>query len=109
MQHAFTQSALAAIVAGLLLINSSLVYAADQSLGHVFATDNCARCHAIGQTGNSPYAKAPPFRAVARKYPLEDLSEALAEGIVTGHNTMPEFTLSTRQIDDLLAYLDTLK
>lgn len=98
------------MVAGLQLINfASLGLAADQSAGNIFATNNCARCHATGKTGNSPYPKAPPFRIIARKYVLEDLSEALAEGIFTGHNTMPEFTLSTRQIDDLLAYLNTLK
>jgi cytochrome c len=83
--------------------------AISQRAGEIFATDNCAQCHAIGKLGFSPYAKAPPFRVVANKYKLEYLQEALAEGILTGHNTMPEFILSPRQIDDLLAYLQTLK
>lgn len=95
-----------AICAAVLTTTS---FAADQIPGEVFVTKNCARCHATGATGDSPYAEAPPFRVVARKYRLEYLQEAFAEGIVTGHNVMPEFVLSTEQIDDLLAYFQTLK
>jgi cytochrome c len=46
---------------------------------------------------------------LARKYKLEDLEEALAEGIVTGHNVMPEFSLTPQQIDDLLAHIRQLR
>ena len=38
-----------------------------------------------------------------------DLAEALAEGIMTAHPQMPVFTFTPEQIDDLLAYLDSLK
>jgi hypothetical protein len=33
----------------------------------------------------------------------------LAEGIVTGHPTMPEFRLDPDQIENLIAYLKTLE
>ncbi len=36
-------------------------------------------------------------------------AEALAEGIVTGHPTMPEFRLEPDQIHDLLSFLKTLE
>lgn len=84
-------------------------FAADQKTGEIFARDNCSRCDSITKTGHSPYAKAPTFRFIAHQYKPEYLQEALAEGIVTGHNIMPEFVLSTRQIDDLIAYIQTLK
>ena len=84
-------------------------WAADHIAGEEFAVQNCGRCHAIAATGASPYANAPPFRVVARKYKLEYLQEALAEGIITGHNPMPEFILTPVQIDNLLAYFKTLK
>ncbi|MCA3564443.1 MAG: c-type cytochrome [Methylocystis sp.] len=84
-------------------------YAADARAGERFAQENCSRCHAIGRAGGSPLANAPPLRTIARKYKLQDLEEGLAEGIVTGHNIMPEFTLTPPQIDDLLAYLRRLK
>ncbi len=92
-----------------LLMFTSGGSAADQIAGEEFAAQNCSRCHATGATDASPYAKAPPFRVIARKYKLEYLQEALAEGIVTGHNPMPEFILTPVQIDDLLAYFETLK
>lgn len=81
----------------------------DIEAGNAVAERSCARCHAIGNAGNSPLAQAPPFRAFAGKWPLENLEEALAEGIVVGHKAMPEFALSTTEISDLIAYLETLQ
>ena len=76
--------------------------------GYTFALANCARCHAIGKVGESPLRIAPPFRTLHDRFPIDDLEEAFAEGIVTGHPTMPEFRLDGAQIDDLLAYLKAL-
>ncbi|WP_421694318.1 c-type cytochrome [Aestuariivirga sp.] len=70
---------------------------------------NCARCHAIDATSLSPEPKAPPFRDVVKKYDPDALEEALAEGIVTGHNNMPEFAFDPDQVTAIIAYLDTLK
>ena len=77
--------------------------------GQAFAQANCARCHAIGPVGDSPLPKAPPFRALHQRYPVENLVEALAEGIRTAHPAMPEFQLEQRQVDDLIAYLKSLE
>jgi cytochrome c len=52
--------------------------------GELLLRTNCSRCHAIGTTGNSPHPEAPPFRTLSSRYPIEDLSESLAEGIVSG-------------------------
>jgi cytochrome c len=43
------------------------------------------------------------------RYPVESLAEALSEGIVTGHPTMPEFRLDVAQINDFIAFLKTLE
>lgn len=77
--------------------------------GRVFAETNCARCHAVGRVGQSPLPIAPPFRDLHKRYPVENLAEAFAEGIVTGHPSMPEFQLDPAQINDLLAYLKSLE
>jgi mono/diheme cytochrome c family protein len=69
---------------------------------------NCARCHAVGRTGASTHPDAPPFRSLQRRYPVEDLQEALAEGISTGHPDMPEFVASPGQIDAIIAYIGSL-
>ncbi|MGL4636133.1 MAG: c-type cytochrome [Beijerinckiaceae bacterium] len=83
--------------------------ASDPRAGQAFAVENCSRCHAVGGTGASPNKKAPSLRSIARKYKLEDLEEGFAEGMVTGHNAMPEFTLTPREIDNLLAHMRRLK
>jgi mono/diheme cytochrome c family protein len=40
---------------------------------------------------------------------VENLEEALGEGIVTGHANMPEFRLEPDQIGDFIAYLKSLE
>jgi len=80
-----------------------------QQRGFTFIQTHCSRCHAIGKAGDSPLAIAPPFRTLHTKYPVESLQESLAEGIMTGHPTMPEFRLDPAQINDVIAYLKWLE
>jgi hypothetical protein len=40
---------------------------------------------------------------------VENLSEALAEGIIVGHPEMPRFELTPHQIEDFLSYLKSLE
>jgi cytochrome c len=77
--------------------------------GFTLLRTNCARCHAIDQASLSPEAKALPFRDIVKTYEPEALEEALAEGIVTGHEQMPEFAFEPEQISAIVAYLETLK
>jgi mono/diheme cytochrome c family protein len=77
--------------------------------GQRFVQSHCASCHAIGRIGNSPLTIAPPLRTLHLKYPVETLEEALGEGIVTGHPTMPEFRLDPGQVRDVIAYLKSLE
>lgn len=82
--------------------------AQDLEAGKETATRLCSGCHSIEKTGESAKPKAPPFREFASRWPLENLEEALAEGIIVGHKIMPEFELNTDQISDLLGYIATL-
>lgn len=77
--------------------------------GQTFVQVHCAGCHAVGRVGESPLPIAPPFRSLHTRYPVENLAEALAEGITTGHPSMPEFRLDAAQINDVIAYLKTLE
>jgi mono/diheme cytochrome c family protein len=90
---------------------SSTIQAQESAIqrGQMFAQTNCSRCHAVGTVGESPLPKAPPFRTLHQRYPVEDLVEALAEGIRTAHPAMPEFELNDAQIHDLIAYLKSLE
>ncbi|MGF3023779.1 c-type cytochrome [Methylobacterium aquaticum] len=77
--------------------------------GGTLARAHCARCHAVGRTGPSPLSVAPPFRDLHTRYPVEELAEALAEGIRTGHPGMPEFRFDPDQAQSLIAYLKSLE
>lgn len=83
--------------------------AANIQRGQTLARTHCAACHAIDRVSASPLTIAPPFRDLHRRYPVESLSEALAEGIVTGHPSMPEFRLAPDQIEDFIAFLKSLE
>ncbi len=77
--------------------------------GGQLAQARCAACHAIGPTGASPRPAAPPFRDLHRRYPVDQLAESLAEGIVTGHPDMPEVSFDEAQVASLIAYLRSLE
>lgn len=86
--------------------------AADKNLtdkGEVLVRDHCSRCHAIGKEGNSPHPEAPPFRTLSARYPIEDLAESLAEGIVSGHPDMPIFVFSPHEVDAVIDYLKSIQ
>ena len=93
----------------LALAGSAAGLEPEEQRGLTFAQANCASCHSIGLTGSSSLPVAPPFRTLHELYPVEDLAEALAEGIVTGHPSMPQFKLDGGQIGDLISYLKTLE
>lgn len=83
--------------------------AADIERGAAFVRAQCASCHAVGRDGRSPNSLAPPLREIGRRYPVEQLAEAFAEGIVTAHPGMPQFVLTPDQNRSLIAYLETIQ
>jgi len=91
------------------ILTPALAASPSEQRGRTFALSNCARCHSIDKVSPSPLKIAPPFRNLHKRYPIETLAESLAEGIRTGHPTMPEFRLDPDQIHDLLSYLKTLE
>ncbi|MEQ8966918.1 MAG: cytochrome c [Azospirillaceae bacterium] len=105
----------AALLAGFLGALPAAAGAADGPAaehGREIAERLCAGCHAVGETGDSPEAAAPPFRTLHEKWPVEYLAEALAEGIVVGHEadvSMPEFRFEPAEIDALIAYLQAFE
>ena len=77
--------------------------------GLVLVRTNCSHCHSIDKVSPSPLKAAPPFRTLHERYPVESLQESLAEGIVTGHPSMPEFQFDPGQVADVIAYLKSLE
>ncbi len=102
-----------ALAAASLLISCQIsaragLEGAELAKGREIISEKCSRCHAVGPEGASPHAKAPPFREVVKRYPVENLAESLAEGIVSGHPDMPVFVFEPAEIDAILAYLSSL-
>ena len=98
--------------AALLIASAVSANAAEKTLidkGEVLVRENCSRCHAIGKEGESPHKEAPPFRTLAKNYPIEDLAESLAEGIVSGHPDMPIFVFGPHDVEAIIEYLQSIQ
>jgi tetratricopeptide (TPR) repeat protein len=77
--------------------------------GKLLAQQNCSWCHAIGSDGDSPNPKAPQFRNIQSRHPLLALRAPLSRGIAAPHDLMPRFKLTDREIDEIVAYINSLK
>ncbi|MEQ1608961.1 MAG: cytochrome c [Hyphomonadaceae bacterium] len=69
----------------------------------------CVSCHAVRSEDRSRNPDAPALRTLAERYPVAGLAEAFALGIMTGHPNMPDFRFSSAQINDILAYLESIQ
>jgi mono/diheme cytochrome c family protein len=92
-----------------ILESAQRVEAANIEQGRRLALLYCAGCHAIDKVSPSPLRIAPPFRNLHKRYPVETLEEALAEGIMTGHPSMPQFQFEPDQINDFITFLKSLE
>ena len=90
---------------------SSTIPAADagnSALGYAYAEQNCASCHAIGDADmHSPDPYARSFNAIANTPGLTPT--ALNAWLNSSHTNMPDLIVDPDSIDDLHAYLSTLK
>lgn len=77
--------------------------------GRRIVQEFCAPCHAIGKTGSSPHASAPPFRTFARSFDLDQFSRLLQRGISSNHPDMPEFKFNEDNARAVRAYLRTIQ
>lgn len=82
--------------------------AAAEARGGTFAVQNCASCHAVGRTGDSPRLDAPAFRLFAGRFVPLTLQRRLTEISETGHYAMPPFAIHSDQAGDVAAYLNSL-
>jgi len=106
-----TTLAIAVAAGGLIFAGQAVaqdIPSPNIAAGKKMAEKLCSRCHSVTKTGKSPNPKAPPFRTFASKWPVEDLEEALAEGIVVGEHIMPEFEFDPEQITNLLGFIKDL-
>lgn len=79
--------------------------AADAVVGKAIAQRWCASCHLI--SGSRARDTAPPFAAIANSPDIT--SDRLAAFLTRPHGGMPDLALTEREIDDLDAYIRTLR
>jgi mono/diheme cytochrome c family protein len=79
------------------------------SRGRLLVQRYCAACHSIDRQGQSPNAAAPPFRDLHARYRVDNLAEALAEGILVGHKAMPEMRFPPDDVKAILAYIKSIQ
>jgi cytochrome c len=96
----------AALLAGLAM--PSLAAEDNAPLGRELVESYCSACHNIDAAGDSPHEGAPPFRTLHTRYAVEDLTEGLVEGLVSGHPDMPEFEFDPIQAEAIVAYIKSL-
>ena len=78
----------------------------DPEAGAAYAEQVCAQCHAIHRTGLSPESTAPPFRDAPT---LGMKGTALRFWLSTSHPTMPNIIVEPQDMDNVIAYILTLK
>lgn len=97
---------LAAAVAAALLASAQPAQAAgDAVAGRRTADVWCVGCHLVGDEQKAGLADVPPFPTIAR----EKTPGAIRAFLFNPHPPMPSFRLTTRDIDDLVAFIESLK
>lgn len=80
-----------------------------QQRGRALVEKMCAQCHAVGRSGDSPHAGAPPFRTLDRRLDLDALRGRLREGLASSHPDMPMFRFSRDDARAVTAYLRAIQ
>jgi mono/diheme cytochrome c family protein len=84
-----------------------VAHAANAVIGERLARQWCAKCHVIdgaGSTATVPQGP-PTFRTIAGRMNAGALRAFLSRP----HGQMPDLTLSRKEIDDLIGYIESLK
>lgn len=95
-----------AIVGGGLTVPARCDAAGDAVAGKAIAERWCAGCHLIDGAVETSDA-AIPLAALARR-PHYD-ANALAAFLTVPHGGMPDLSLTQREIEDLIAFIETLR
>jgi cytochrome c len=99
----------------LLLLGTSAGFAEEagpsplEQRGRALAEQMCSQCHAVGRSGESPHANAPPFRRLDRRVDLDSFMERLREGLMVDHPDMPTFRFTREHARGFVLYLRSIQ
>lgn len=77
--------------------------------GREIAQFHCASCHQVGPSGPSPSLMAPPFHSVYISYSRLAFKKAVEDASGDRGHFMPGYDLNRAQVDDLVAYLESIR
>lgn len=98
--------ATAILLAAAALLFPQFAIAEDAEYGRVLAQNWCASCHVVS-AGQHSEARAPSFGVIARSPDFS--AERLAYLLLDPHPKMAKLALSREAIDDIAAYILSLK
>jgi cytochrome c2 len=103
-----TTTALVAASLAVLAGTTAAQEMGDAKRGHFLAETVCSECHAIDKGApRSRNGHAPTFESIANTRGMT--ATALRVALRTPHMEMPNLVLKDGDIDDIIAYMDTLK
>lgn len=79
----------------------------DKDKGHAYAKKFCTDCHAIEKDENLLLGDVPTFHEVANSDGMSP--RALVVWLRTSHPNMPDFIIPPEDIDDIVAYIMSLR
>jgi mono/diheme cytochrome c family protein len=77
--------------------------------GRRLAEANCARCHTIAGSAESPMAGAPRFSDLERLSGGHGLDDIFADGVLAPHPPMPTFLAQQGAMADLLDFIRSVQ
>ena len=95
-------------IAVALGLQPAMALAQDVVNGEALATRWCANCHIVTRSATSGRADGvPSFPSLAAAPQTTDIS--LRRAMTSPHNQMPDFSLTPREQDNLIAYIFSLR
>jgi mono/diheme cytochrome c family protein len=98
------------IAAGTILATAAIAQttAGDANAGHRFALASCSGCHLVDDQQKKPAVDGvPSYQSLAND--ASKTPERLRTFLASPHGAMPPLSLSRQEIDDVVAYIGTLK
>lgn len=96
------------MTAGLAMPALAQTEPGDAAAGLRLASAWCANCHRVGPAGPGPTTDAAPAFAAVMAMP-STTRMSLAAFLQTPHPRMPNYQLSRDELDDVIAYLLSLR
>jgi mono/diheme cytochrome c family protein len=97
---------LSALAVAFVLAVPTVATAGDVAAGAALARQWCSGCHVVDEARRGTDS-APPLTTIAKRHAADE--SWLRGWLAQPHPPMPNFNLDRREIDDIIAYLGSLR